>query len=483
MAISVKHAFQSAKADGPDSTLVQPSSWNAEHTITAAAGVVLGRNTSGAGAIQELPIAVDVSGNVALGGALSVDGNTTLGNASTDSVTVNAASFSFANATTIAGKITYIGAVSFNGNTTLGDASTDTVTLNAGTVSIPNNVNFSGGNVGVGTSLPGAKLDVTGAIQSKPAAGTFPQFNLNSLDSGKWKSLIAFQNSGTNKWEIGVDPSNNGTNAFYIYDNAASAERMRIDSAGNVGVGLADPSQKLDVAGGISLRPGGSVGANAVLTADASSGANGISLIAGFASGGYGPIKFVTSATERMRIDSAGVVLVGTASATGIYNGSSFNSGVAVEQVGSISAQRNNGPCLWLSKATGYTESTFINFSVSALGKGSIYYNSGTGQVVYAVTSDYRAKDILGPVQDSGATIDALKVYTGKMHGATMPYPMMVAHEVQEVVPFAVSGEKDAVNEDDTPKYQQMDLAILVPLLIAELQSIRARLAALEARP
>ncbi len=347
------------------------------------------------------------------------------------------------------------GAVQVNGN--------DVVTVNAS------------GQVGVGTTSPGSNLEI--------ASSSVPTLRLNNSAVGGWKSELQFSNGSTAKWGIGVDLLNAGNNNLFFWDKAASAERMRIDSAGSVGIGLADPSQKLDVAGGISLRPGGSVGANAVLTADASSGANGISLIAGFASGGYGPIKFVTTATERMRIDSAGVVLVGTASATGIYNGSSFNSGVAVEQVGSISAQRNNGPCLWLSKATGYTESTFINFSVSALGKGSIYYNSGTGQVVYAVTSDYRAKDILGPVQDSGATIDALKVYTGKMHGATMPYPMMVAHEVQEVVPFAVSGEKDAVNEDDTPKYQQMDLAILVPLLIAELQSIRARLAALEARP
>ena len=325
MAISLKHTFQSAKSDGADTTLVQPSNWNAEHIITAAAGKVLGRDTSGAGAVQELPIAVDTAGNV-----------------------------------------------------------------------------------GIGTNTPKTGLDVAGQgvlIEHNAI------FSSNLYYDGGWK----YRGNGY---------------------------------AGSIKLAGADGSVTIQTA------PNNTGGAGAAATP-----------------------------SERMRIDSTGVVLVGTASATGIYNGSSFNSGVAVEQVGSISAQRNNGPCLWLSKATGYTESTFINFSVSALGKGSIYYNSGTGQVVYAVTSDYRAKDILGPVQDSGATIDALKVYTGKMHGAAMPYPMMVAHEVQEVVPFAVSGEKDAVNEDDTPKYQQMDHAILVPLLIAELQSIRARLAALEARP
>lgn len=62
MAISVKHAFTSPKADGTDSTLVQPSNWNAEHTITLAAGKVLGRSSASAGAMQELPIAIDSTG-------------------------------------------------------------------------------------------------------------------------------------------------------------------------------------------------------------------------------------------------------------------------------------------------------------------------------------------------------------------------------------------------------------------------------------
>jgi hypothetical protein len=45
-----------------------------------------------------------------------------------------------------------------------------------------------------------------------------------------------------------------------------------------------------------------------------------------------------------------------------------------------------------------------------------------------------------------------------------------------------VTGEKDAVNEDGTPKYQQMDVSALVPLLLAEIQSLRARVAQLESK-
>lgn len=54
MTISVKHAFTSAKSDGTDATQVQPSNWNAEHNITLAADKLLGRDSSGAGAVQEI---------------------------------------------------------------------------------------------------------------------------------------------------------------------------------------------------------------------------------------------------------------------------------------------------------------------------------------------------------------------------------------------------------------------------------------------
>lgn len=67
MAVSLKHLFQSAKSDGADNTVVQPSDWNDEHVLSLAAGKVLGRDTSGDGAAQELPIAVNTSGDVGIG--------------------------------------------------------------------------------------------------------------------------------------------------------------------------------------------------------------------------------------------------------------------------------------------------------------------------------------------------------------------------------------------------------------------------------
>lgn len=56
MAISLIHTFVSGKGDGGDATLVQPSNWNAQHTLNCATGVVLGRTTAGTGAVQELTL-------------------------------------------------------------------------------------------------------------------------------------------------------------------------------------------------------------------------------------------------------------------------------------------------------------------------------------------------------------------------------------------------------------------------------------------
>lgn len=61
MAISLKHTFTSPKADGTDSTLVQPSNWNAEHQLQMATARLVGRTTAGIGAAEEISVGSNLS--------------------------------------------------------------------------------------------------------------------------------------------------------------------------------------------------------------------------------------------------------------------------------------------------------------------------------------------------------------------------------------------------------------------------------------
>jgi len=182
---------------------------------------------------------------------------------------------------------------------------------------------------------------------------------------------------------------------------------------------------------------------------------------------------FLTNNTERARIDTSGNFLVGTTSAEGRVTISETGSGVALWIKNTAGASQPS-QVVWNSATTG--DNKLIDFYTdTGTLRGGISYNRVAGLVAYNITSDYRAKDIIGPVTDSGALIDSVPVYMGKMKGATQERPMFIAHEVPA---YAHTGVKDAVDADGKPVYQQMDASALIPVMWAEIQSLRARLAA-----
>jgi hypothetical protein len=187
-----------------------------------------------------------------------------------------------------------------------------------------------------------------------------------------------------------------------------------------------------------------------------------------------------SSPTERMRITSGGKVIVNDTvailDATFSVLAQSGNNAIALKSNASTTFAALN---IWCNETSG--NQIFSRFATdSNAERGSITYNRAGGLVAYNTTSDYRAKTILGDIDNSGEVVDALKVYRGVMNGATVERPMLVAHEAQEIAPYCVTGEKDAVDDDGNPIYQQMDHQALVPLLIAEIQQLRNRVAALE---
>tara|TARA_R100000278_G_scaffold115844_1_gene94978 strand:- start:566 stop:1738 length:1173 start_codon:yes stop_codon:yes gene_type:complete len=113
--------------------------------------------------------------------------------------------------------------------------------------------------------------------------------------------------------------------------------------------------------------------------------------------------------------------------------------------------------------------------------KGEIKYDTASSQVQYNVTSDYRLKENILDLSSAVDRVKNLKPKRFNFIGNENVIDGFLAHEVQEVVPEAVSGSKDQVFEDGQVNPQQMDASKLIPVLTAAIKELTARIEALEA--
>jgi hypothetical protein len=241
--------------------------------------------------------------------------------------------------------------------------------------------------------------------------------------------------------------TNNGTTA------------VTIDTSQNLGIGTTSPQKKFVVSNaGVAgfeinptLRDAVTVGSS-ILSYNRSGSA-------------YIPLEYdasyhawQTSNTERMRIDSSGNLLVGT---TTVY-GKTTSAG---------SSSYN-----YASNSIGNNADHFI-FKSDATTTGSITRVGGTG-VAYNNTSDYRLKENVVPMSGALEKIALLKpcTYTWKVDGSAGQG--FIAHELQSVIPDAVTGEKDAVEEDGSIKPQGIDQSRIVATLTAAIQELNAKVEA-----
>lgn len=112
---------------------------------------------------------------------------------------------------------------------------------------------------------------------------------------------------------------------------------------------------------------------------------------------------------------------------------------------------------------------TFCSFRYANTPIGSIT-QSGTTAVAYNTSSDYRLKNSIAPMQNALAKVAALKPVIYKWNADGSDGEGFIAHELAEVCPHAVTGKKDAVNEDGSIKSQGIDTSFLVATLTAAIQ-------------
>jgi hypothetical protein len=400
----------------------------------------------------------------------------------------------------------------------------------------------SSGNVGIGVSSPGAKLEVNGSVITARNNGAAYLIDRSGFSTSP--SYAFFGNDTT-----GIGNPSAGVLGF----STAGSEAMRIDSSGNVGIGSSSPDTLLNLAGDEtavirlentngSASDGDVIGALQFYKTDGSGAGAGVvgqvkMLTQGVGSGGHltlstgdssandverlritsngnvgigctpsrnlsiqgtgdtvvsifspaanqaalffgdtdsdsvgrvaydnsdNSMRFTTNASEAMRIDSSGNLLVNTTS-SGQPNENYFQardaSGFQVA-VGHADTVSNGQPYFYM---------TFGGVAIGSITQAT------ASSVAFNTSSDQRLKNNIVDAPSASADIDAIQVrsFDWKADGSHQKYGM-VAQELQSVAPEAVSAP------EDPEEMMGVDYSKLVPMLVKEIQSLRARVQQLE---
>jgi len=270
-------------------------------------------------------------------------------------------------------------------------------------------------------------------------------------------------------------------------DLTVDTNTLYVDSTNNqVGIATSSPNHTLDVkaatGNGISITPTAGNATNYISWYDTGGGPYGRIGYDHSASA----MMFTTVTSERMRIDSSGNLRVGN-------TGGAWPAvdGVILLQEGILQASLNNSASLYLNR--GSSDGNIAQFARSSTTVGGISVTSSSTS--FNTSSDYRLKENVADIADGITRVKQLE--PKRFNFIADPDKTVdgfLAHEAQAVVPEAVTGTHNEVDDDGNAVMQGIDQSKLVPLLTAalkeaitkietletEMTSVKARLDALE---
>jgi len=404
-----------------------------------------------------------------------------------------------ANASTYGSYIWYGGLTTGTTNQYMTLETTGNLTLNVATGMFSAPIARIGTYTAFGTeSLQVAKANGTGVV------GSAYQFAINSKGANNRAEMIMTDGSQANAF-ISYAPSATAASDRLTF-NLQGSDIVTVVGNGRVGIGTSSPSYTLDLSSttnGIIARFK-STSTYGQVVADNTSGTGGGLFIAsqnGVASSYFGvegavqgntstdtaiynnlagsSIKFFTnsSATSKVTIDSTGNLLVNTANL--LVNTATLNN------LGKISidfdGQFNQGIVIDDTTVSSFGGLYMIFRDSTGANAGSISHVSAT-VVAYVTTSDYRLKEDVQPMTGALAKVAQLKPVTYKWKSDGLAGQGFIAHELAEVVPDCVIGEKDAVYPDNSINPQGVDTSFLVATLVSAIQEQQALIESLTTR-
>ena len=189
--------------------------------------------------------------------------------------------------------------------------------------------------------------------------------------------------------------------------------------------------------------------------------------------------------TESMRVDHAGGVRINTTAQlfNNIGNEKLTVDGGTTGQGASFSTSTSGGfPAMYVRNTVSGTAYAIIFHQGSPSAAVGSITMSGGSSTAYNTSSDYRLKENVNYTWDATTRLKQLKpARFNFIADADTTVDGFLAHEVQTVVPEAITGTKDEVDADGNAVMQGIDQSKLVPLLVKTIQELEARIAALEA--